>query len=43
MKEIRRNRLEIKAIQRKNNNRKKVPTGLEGRAIEIAFFSFPVQ
>jgi len=37
VKEKRRNRLKIKAIQRKNNNRKKEPADLEGRAIEIAF------
>jgi hypothetical protein len=35
--EIRRNRLKIKAIKRKNNNRKKKPADLEGTAIEIAF------
>jgi len=37
VKEIKRNRLRIKAIQRKNNNRKKEPADFEGRAIEIAF------
>jgi len=37
VKEIRRNRLTIKAIQRKNNNRKEETEDLEGRRKEIAF------